>query len=90
MGEKNIEIKSATLYLNNEPIMELDNEFVCVETIDTTNMPKRLSSAGTMEYSFEISIDRNSMLSLFLGRPVTNNWLKNHGGVITKKKGKRK
>ena len=87
MGEKNTEIKSFILYSNNEPI-ELDKEFVCSETIDTTNMPKRLSS-GTMECSFEVSIDRNSMLSLLLGRPVTNNWLKNHGGVMTKKKGRK-
>lgn len=89
MGEKNIEIKSATLYLNNEPIMELDRELVCATTIDTTNMPKILSSESTMECSFETLIDRNSMLSLLLGRPVTNNWLKNHGGVMTKKKGRK-
>lgn len=88
MGEKNIEIKSATLYLNNEPIMELDKEFVCASTIDTTNMPKILNSES-MEGGFEVSIDRNSMLSLLLGRPVTNNWLKNHGGVMTKKRGRK-
>lgn len=88
MGEKNIEIKSTTLYLNNEPIMELDRELVCATTIDTTNMPKILNSES-MEGGFEVSIDRNSMLSLLLGRPVTNNWLKNHGGVMTKKKGRK-
>lgn len=34
------------------------------------------------------SINRNALLSLWYGRKVSNNWLKMHGGIITRKKRK--
>lgn len=33
----------------------------------------------------EINLDRNSRLSLIYGRKITNNWLKMHGGIMTRK-----
>ena len=32
------------------------------------------------------SINRNALLSLWYGREVSNNWLKMHGGIMTRKK----
>ena len=36
--------------------------------------------------SFEITCERNDILSLVYGRKVSNNWLKMHGGVMSRKK----
>lgn len=33
----------------------------------------------------EIKLDRNTRLSLIYGRKITNNWLKMHGGIMTRK-----
>ncbi len=33
----------------------------------------------------EIKLDRNTRLSLLYGRKITNNWLKIHGGIMTRK-----
>lgn len=89
MGEKNIEIKSATLYLNNEPIMELDRELICEPPIYADEVPKVIKFSETQEVTFElensIEIDRNTLLSLQFGRNVTNNWLKKQGGVMNRK-----
>lgn len=89
MGEKNTEIKSSTLYLNNEPIMELDKELICATTIDADEVPKVMKFSETQEVTFElensIEIDRNTLLSLQFGRNVTNNWLKKKGGVMNRK-----
>lgn len=94
MLPKNIEILSGTLYLNDEPIMKLDKCEFCEDSIytdytdytDETSRDIRLSepTVGTIE----MKIDRNFLLTLLYGRKVTNNWLKMHGGVMTRKKGK--
>ena len=91
MPLKDIEILSGTLYLNNEPIMKLDKCEFCedqiyTDYIDETSRKVRFSepTSGTIE----MKIDRNFLLTLLYGRKVTNNWLKMHGGVMTRKKGK--
>ena len=38
----------------------------------------------------EIKLDRNARLSLLYGRKITNNWLKMHGGIMTRKSSRRK
>ena len=35
--------------------------------------------------TFTAEVDRNAMLSIFHGHKVTNNWLKYHGGVMSRK-----
>lgn len=35
--------------------------------------------------SFTATIDRRAMLSIFYGHKITNNWLKRHGGVMSRK-----
>lgn len=35
----------------------------------------------------DVIVNRNVVLSLLYGRPVTNNWLKMHGGIMWRKIG---
>ena len=90
MPQKNIEILSGTLYLNNEPIMTLDKcEIVEQELQDfSVEEPKEINVNFEKEITFTVKnsqFNRNTLLSLVHGRKVTNNWLKMHGGVMTRK-----
>lgn len=92
MPPKDIEILSGTLYLNNEPIMKLDKcDLVCEEPIYADELPKVMKFSESKEVTIEnVKINRNTLLSLLYGRKITNNWLKIHGGVMTRKKGRKK
>ena len=90
MPQKNIEILSGTLYLNNEPIMTLDKcEIVEQELQDfSVEEPKEINVNFEKEITFTVKnsqFNRNTLLSLVHGRKVTNNWLKMHGGIMTRK-----
>lgn len=53
---------------------------------DNDRVMGRLSDGATFEGSIDIcKANRNALLSLFHGREVTNNWLKMHGGVMSRK-----
>ena len=53
-------------------------------------LTKAFVKMETTAATFTAAINRMTLLSLFIGRRVTNNWLKMHGGVMTRryKKGK--
>lgn len=93
MPIKDIEILSGTLYFNDEPVMKLDKcDLVCEEQEKevSTNFVTQLKPEK-MEITLEnVKINRNALLSLLHGRKVTNNWLKIHNGVMTRKKGRKK
>lgn len=92
MPPKDIEILSDTLYLNNESIMKLDKcDLVCEEPIYADELPKVMKFSESKEVTIEnVKINRNTLLSLLYGRKVTNNWLKMHGGVMSRKKGRKR
>ena len=91
MLPKDIEILSGTLYLNNEPIMKLDRDSICESPIyaDEVLEVMKFSESQTIELT-NVRLNRNALLSLLYGRKVTNNWLKRHGGVMTRKRGRKK
>lgn len=92
MGEKNTETTSYTLYLNDETVMKLNKCEICEDSICTDEIPKIMKFSESVEGTIELKnvrINRNALLSALFGRKVTNNWLKKHGGVMTRKKGKR-
>ena len=65
-----------------------------VETIDTEPAtPNKMRSILAGDHSAELTIttrfDNLSLLSLFTGRKMTNNWMKMHGGVMRRKRGLR-
>jgi len=39
--------------------------------------------------TFEVKAKRNDILSLIYGRKITNNYLKRHGGVMSRKGGRK-
>lgn len=86
------EISKGILYLNDKPIMEFDKFDICEPPI-TDEVPETMKFFQPQEITIEIEtarIDKKDLLSLLLGRKVTNNWLKMHGGVMTRKKGRKK
>lgn len=93
MPIKDIEILSGTLYFNDEPVMKLDKCDLVYEEQEkevSTNFVTQLKPEK-MEITLEnVKINRNALLSLLHGRKVTNNWLKIHNGVMTRKKGRKK
>ncbi len=54
-----------------------------IENYVTTPITKSCSMQVDISY-----INRNLLLSLVHGRKVTNNWLKMHGGIMSRKKGR--
>lgn len=95
MPLKNIEILGGTLYLNDEPIISLDKCEIVEQEVEefVVEEPKALNIdwARGATLTFEnIQFNRNTLLSLLHGRKVTNNWLKQHGGIMNRKKGRRK
>lgn len=49
-----------------------------------------MSCNDSMYGTFECKIDNLVLLSLLMGRKITNNWLKMHGGVMRRKRGLRR
>lgn len=52
--------------------------------MDEITIPS-ISINGTIKGSLTIKPDRHLILSLLLGRKVTNNWLRMHGGIMSRK-----
>lgn len=66
-----------------------------IETVDTypdiaTPNEVRSILQGTVEGTLTLNVDNLVLLSLLMGRRITNNWLKTHGGVMRRKRGLRR
>ena len=53
---------------------------------DTIEFPTLLYREGSVEFDCKSVINRNLLLRLLTGFPVTNNWLKMHGGIMSRTK----
>ena len=53
---------------------------------DTIEFPTLLYRDGSVEFDCKSVINRNLLLRLLTGFPVTNNWLKMHGGIMSRTK----
>lgn len=77
---------NGVLYINGKKLgpcnLKQDSmEFPDKRAIDfSTKRSKRFTC------TFASHINRNVLLSMFYGRKITNNWLKMHGGVMTRKR----
>lgn len=64
-----------------------------IETVDThqeiatPNEIRSILQGGTVEGTLTLNMDNLVLLSLLMGRKITNNWLKMHGGVMRRKRG---
>ena len=53
---------------------------------DTIEFPTLLCRDDSVEFDCKSVINRNLLLLLLTGFPVTNNWLKMHGGIMSRTK----
>lgn len=65
-----------------------------VETVDTelatpNHMRSILMGNNSAELTIATRFDNLTLLSLLMGRKMTNNWVKMHGGVMRRKRGLR-
>lgn len=83
-------IKHATLYTaEGQKIAEIENGTIKAETLKKPKVSaKRIDS--TRSFTAKMELDRLTALSLIYGMKITNNWLKMHGGIMTRRSGKRK
>lgn len=64
-----------------------------IETVDihpeiaTPNEMCSILRDDTYEVTLTLDIDALGLLSLLMGRKITNNWLKMHGGIMRRKRG---
>lgn len=91
----NINFGSGTLFFTTDAgasfkLTDIKDIEVCceenkenVEYFDSSTQIVKLPSNHTMTVEFEM--DRQSMFSLIYGQKMTNNWLKMHGGVMTRR-----
>lgn len=77
----------AELYINGEKIGMVSNvSNMFVDTDTWSNDIPKINIPEEQTVTFEISCRRNDILSLVYSRKVSNNWLKMHGGVMSRKK----
>lgn len=85
--------KLGTLYFNGQKMMdELTDVVVVEDTASEKEMPS-LKTLQSDEISFTVDnayISQRFLLSLIMGRHISNNWLKMHGGIMERKVCRRK
>lgn len=86
------ELGSGTLYFENKPIGEIDSGLVEVEEDEfyipsepAIKIPRMLEATFTLK-DLKRYEHRKILLMLFHGTKVSNNWLKYHGGVMTRQR----
>lgn len=75
-----VDLSSGTLNFNGQPLGSIPE--VTLETETETVDEPAIKIPKSPEATFTCKINRATMLSLIYGRPITNNWLKMHGGVM--------
>lgn len=89
MGE--IKLGSVQMFINGQPLSHCDLVEMDMEFEDIKDNDKIVGHIpAPRKITFECKVKRNDMLSLIYGQKITNNWLKMHGGVMSRKIRKRK
>lgn len=75
------------IFGDGEKAVEVESVQVIEEATDDDNKASTLTLYNNDTATLEITtkIDRNTYLSLLHGRKITNNYLKMHGGIMTRK-----
>lgn len=82
-----MEFGNGELFINGMRLGSFEGMDVVEEdSCDCDIVTGHLSDGITFERTIDIcKTNRNALLSLVHGRRVTNNWLKMHGGVMSRK-----
>lgn len=83
------------LYIDGKKVADKCEEVVEIVELDTDFRDRALNFPEKLTVTFsDFRLKRNDMLSLMYGMKITNNYLKLHGGIMTRevagRKGKRK
>ena len=86
---------SGTIYFNGKPmtveeIPELDITLNIEDEKEPMPYFRPVSNECTFTMQLPYRNTKRMCLSLIYGRPITNNWLKMHGGVMIRKIARRK
>ncbi len=78
------------LYFGDNEPFEVTDDIIEIKQF-SEERDSKIRNLPHKKYSVEFtintnSINRNALLSLWYGREVSNNWLKIHGGIMTRKK----
>ena len=77
----------AELYINGKKIGMVSNiSSMSINSDSGLNDIPNINISKEQTASFKITCRRNNMLSLVYGRKVSNNWLKMHGRVMSRKR----
>lgn len=77
----------AELYINGKKIGMVSNiSSISIDSDSGLNDIPNINISKEQTASFEVICGRNDMLSLVYGKKVSNNWLKMHGGVMSRKR----
>lgn len=84
-----------TLYIDGKKVADKCEEIVETVELDMDFRDRALNFPEKLTVTFsDFRLKRNDMLSLMYGMKITNNYLKLHGGIMTRevagRKGKRK
>lgn len=81
--------KNIQMYMDGKRIGEIEEANLELKTNEQKfNTIRRVKKQ--MSGTFTLKLREKEVLSLIIGKKVTNNWLKMHGGIITRKFRKRK
>lgn len=78
-------LSNGTIYFDGKPVAKGIPELTLEAEPETTEEPV-LKIPKAQEVSFKCKIDDKVLLHLIYGRPITNNWLKMHGGVMRRRR----
>ena len=85
-------MSAGILYFNDKPMVV--REILELHITEDEKEPAAYFHSDSNECSFGMTlpyrITRKMCLSLIYGRPITNNWLKMHGGIMSRKVARRK
>ena len=81
-----IVLGSGSVHIDGKPIdgiIDLEY-FGTFDNTENTDVPI-IKIPQNREITLTAHVDRNTLLSFIHGRKITNNWLKIHGGVMSRK-----
>ena len=80
---------NVTFYIDNNPFGEIELTSTYGLGYTDNNLPVVKRSNNRCEINYTMPINRDMLMYLYFGHKVTNNWLKIHGGVMSRKRRRR-
>ena len=82
--------KNLTLYMNGKRIGKVAEASFELDSEEEKRIRKKAKTKEPISGTLTLKLEGKETLGLIIGIKVTNNWLKMHGGIITRKLRRRK